>query len=317
LAFSSAHIPGGDMSQEQSTFYEDNTIYKHFKPFFDLGENIFDFANQSINDLKTCKMDDSLKSHLRRVFTLLFNSSFKTFRSILFLCNKGHGEDAMTLTRTIFDIYVTLKYIQMNPEDRIYKFMNYNLLENKFRLDEVKRQNSKMSLEIKRLYLEREEEILENYNKIKGFYVKEGDNEERALKKFKSGRWAEINRREMAKKVGLEDNYNCIFPFTSCFVHPHPLGLSGFYKESDSESSFRPGASMNGIFLALPTAMRYFLFILREWTDIFGLVKAEEIDTLLNQTTTLENNYLKIVRDVKRTMKEYNLKFDHDFFDEI
>jgi len=198
----------------------------------------------------------------------------------------------MNLTRTIFDNYLTLKYIQKNPTDNIYKFMNYLVLENKFRLDQAKQPNSKMWPDVKKLYLERETEILEKYNKIKGFYVKEGKNEDVALKKFKSGRWAGIDRRRMATDTGLEVDYDYVFHIHSCFVHPHPFGLKNFCEESELELQFAAKPSAERVFPALPVAVRYLLLILKEWAELFQLDKGTQIETFLNEVIKLETEHI-------------------------
>ena len=267
-------------------------MYREFKPFFDLGRAVFDFGNESTDDVKPWKVDESLESHLRDVVSRLYSSSLKTFRSILFLCNKGHGEDAMNLTRTIFDNYLTLKYIQENPKDYIYRFMNYSVLETKFMLDRAKKADSNMLPEVKEIVIEKETEILENYNKIKMFYVKQGEDEEKSLRKFKSGRWAGIDRRQMAEDTCLVVDYDYVFHFHSCFIHPHPYGLSGFRQETESEVRFGAKPSSEEVFPALPVAMRYFLLILKEWAKLLQLDKSTQIETFLNEVVKVETEHI-------------------------
>jgi hypothetical protein len=281
------------MINELCDLYQDNIIYREFKPFFDLGKTVIDFANQSIDDLKQWKVDESLESHLRDVVSRMYFSSLKTFLSILFLCNKGHGEDAMSLTRTIFDNYLTFRYIQKDPKDRIYKFMNYLVLENKFKLDKAKQPNDKMLQEVKKLYFYRETEILDKYNLIKALYIKPGEDENTALKEFKFGRWAGFNKRQMAQETGLETDYDYVFHYHSFFVHPHPYGLSGFREETESEVRFGAKPSEKEVFPALPMATRYLLLVFKEWSDLFELDRKTEIDTFLSKVSKLENEYIK------------------------
>lgn len=287
------------MKQEKNSLFEHNAVYLGLRPFFDLGQRVFELANQCIDDLRTWHMDESLESHLRHVVTLLCFSSLKTLRSILFLCNQGHGEDAMNLTRTIFENYVVLKFIQKYPEDNIYRFMNYLVLQNKFRLDKSKSDDSTMSAEVRKLYSEREAEILEKYDAIRECYAGKNDDDKSLRERYGAGRWCGIDRRTMAIKVGLEEHYDCVFHFHSCFAHPHPLGLVDFCEESDVTKRFRPRASENGVFPALPTASRYFLLILKEWARLFDLPKEAEIDELFTEVVKIENNYLKLLDVVK------------------
>jgi hypothetical protein len=280
------------MSQGQSDFYEDNIVYREFKPFFDLGKAIFDFGNQSQDDVRPWNKDESLQSHLRDVVSRLYCSSLKTFLSVLILCNKGYGEDAMSLVRTIFDNYLTLRYIQQNPSDSIYKFMNYPFLEKKFMLDKAKLPDGKLRPNVKVLFLKKEMEILRQYHQVKVFYVKEGQDEEKCLNKFKSGRWAGVSRRRMAEETCLAFDYDYVFHFHSHFTHPHPMGLSGFCEETESEVRYRVKLSSKEVFPSLPVAIRYFLLIFKEWTASFQLSKSTEIETFLSEVTKLENEHI-------------------------
>lgn len=281
-----------NINQAQGNFYQDNIVYRELQQFFDLGRAVFDFGNGCADDVKHWKVDESLESHLRDVVSGLYSSSLKTFRSILFLSNQGHGEDAMNLTRTIFDNYLTLRYIQENPKDNIYRFKNYSVLETKFMLDRAKNEDSNMLPEIKKIVLQKETEILQNYNKIKTFYVRQGEDDERSLRKFKSGRWAGINRRRMAEDTCLVVDYDCVFHFHSCFIHPHPYGLSGFREETESEVRFGAKASSEEVFPALPVAMRYFLLILKEWAKLLQLDKDTQIEIFLSEVVKLETEHI-------------------------
>ena len=283
------------MSQGQSDFYEDNIVYREFKPFFDLGKTIFDFGNQSQDDVKPWNKDESLESHLRDVVSRLYCSSLKTFLSVLILCNKGYGENAMSLARTIFDNYLTLRYIQQNPSDSIYKFMNYPFLEKKFMLDKAKRPDGKLRPDVKVLFLKKEMEILRQYHQVKVFYVKQGQDEENCLKKFKSGKWAGVSRRQMAEDTCLAFDYNYVFHFHSHFTHPHPMGLSDFCEETESEVRYRVKLSAKEVFPALPVGIRYFLLTLQEWSKEFKMGKEEAINSFLNQLGKLEHDYLREV----------------------
>jgi hypothetical protein len=280
------------MSQGQSDFYEDNVVYREFKPFFDLEKTILDFGNQSQDDVKPWSKDESFESYLRDVMSRLYSSSLKTFLSILFLCNKGHGENAMSLVRTIFDNYLTLRYIQQNPSDSIYKFLNYPYLEKKFMLDRAEQPDGKLRPDVKIMVLEKEMEILDQYHQVKILYVKQGEDEEKSLKKFKSGKWAGVSRRRMAEDTCLAFDYDYVFHFHSHFTHPHPMGLSGFCEETELEVRYGAKPSAKEVFPALPVAMRYFLLILKEWAELFQLNKGTEIEAFLNEVTKLETEHI-------------------------
>lgn len=283
------------MNQNQAIIYEDNVIYRNFKPFFELGKKVLDFSNECIDYLDKSKINNATITELQDVITSLCFSSRKTYYSILILCNKGHGEDAMNLTRTIFENFLVQKFIQLNPEEYLPKFSNYQFLMQNFFLDKAKKNhgsNFPVIDKVNREILKHEKDILETFNKIKLFYVKEGRDEEKQLNKFKYGKWAGIIRSKMAEMTDLIPDYENAFSFHSCFTHPNIFGLKDFCLKSISGTNFKSTPSEAEIFPALPTGIRYFLLSLREWANIFNLVKNSQIDSYLNELTKLEEDYV-------------------------
>lgn len=281
------------MNPSHDDLYENNVIYRKFKSFFELGKKVYEFVNDCATQIPRWEDDESEQSNYRDVPCRLHFSSFKTFISILILCNKGHGEDAMILARTVFDNYLTLKYIQRDPENNIYRFMNYPLLENRLMLQRAKRPGSDLPPNVKKVYEEKEADILDAYRQVKPFYIRKGEDEKKSLSKFKSGRWAGISRRQMAEDVSLMADYDYVFNYHSCFAHPHAHGLSGFRQETESEVLYGAGPTDEQIFPVLPIAIWYLLLTLRESTHAFGLERGAEIESLLREVTKLEEDYLK------------------------
>jgi hypothetical protein len=281
------------MNQSENEFYENNIVYQKLRAFFDLGKEVYDFANDCTEYMPRWKDDGSLRADLYDLVSCFYFRTFKTFISVLLVCNKGHGEDGMSLARTIFDNYLTLRYIDEKPEDRIYKFKNYHLLEHKFMLERAKREDGRVRPAIKEVHQQNERKIEDNYSKVKTLYVKPGEDEKKCLVKFKSGKWAGVDKRQMAEILCLSYDYDYVFHFHSCFVHPHPYGLTGFREETDSELRYGAKPSDEWVFPALPVATRYFLRILEELFDTFHVDRSKPMQSLLSRLSHLENDYLK------------------------
>lgn len=280
------------MHQKQSNRHEDDVVSRRFADFFDLGKKVRDFANNCVDERKTWKPDESLQAHLYKVVCLLYFRSFKTLISILLLCKEGHGVDAMCLARTIFDNYLTLKYIQRDLQTNVNRFLNYPFLEDKFVLERALDPNCQFPPNIRKLYEERERVILEKYDMVKAFYVEQGTDEKKSLKKFRSGKWAGFSAKKMAEDLGMTADFEWVFIFPSCFVHPHAFGLSDFRKDTGSEVLYGARQSERWVFPALPIAIQYFLLTLKEFAAISGLDKGEEIESFLREVTRLVQDYV-------------------------
>lgn len=282
------------MNYRSSEFYNDNEVYRKFQKLFDLCRSIFEFSNGLQDEVERWTRDESLQGELRDVVSRIYPSSLKTFRSILYLCNEGHGEDAVSLARGIFENYLALKYIRQNPEDRIYKFKNYPVLEAKFMLDDAKTQDNRMLPWLRKMILEAEERILKNYGKVEGLYVGAREDKQKALNRFRYGRWAGNSIGGMAKELCLKGEYDVIFRLHSYFVHTQTFGLEHFCLESDTDVRYGAEAGPQFVLLALPSAARYLLLTLIEWADVLGLmVDHERINAFGRKITEVETKYLE------------------------
>jgi hypothetical protein len=281
------------MSRIEDEFYENNIVYQQLRALFDLGREVYELSNDCAETLPHWKDDGTLRAEIRDIVAKLHFRSFKTLISVLILCNKGHGQDAMSLARTVFDNYLTLKYIVDNPEERIYRFKNYLLLEQKFFLERAKRPDGKVRPDIKKVFLEYEEKILKNYEVVKLLYVKNGEDENSSIRKFRSGKWAGVDRRQMAQELCLAYDYDYVFHYHSCYIHPHMYGLRSSRQETETQLRYGAQPSEEDVFPALTVAIRYFLRNLHEVAKTFELQIEQEIDSFLNRLTQLEDDYMK------------------------
>lgn len=281
------------MNSLQDELYEKNVVYRKFRTLFDLGREVYELSNGCAESLPHWKDDGTLQAEIRDIVAKLHFRSFETLISVLMLCNKGHGQDGMSLARTVFDNYLTLRYIVDDPEERIYKFKNYHLLEHKFFLERANRPDGEVRPDIKKVFLENEEKILKNYEAVKSVYVKNGEDEKSSLRKFRSGKWAGIDRRQMAQELCLAYDYDYVFHYHSCYIHPHVYGLRAFRKETERQLSYGAQPSEEDVFPALPVAIRYFLLSLHEVGKTFELQIEQEIDSILSRLNQLEVDYLK------------------------
>lgn len=282
------------MNRPSNEFYKDNQVYRKYQKIFDLSRTVFEFSDQLQEEVKPWSLDESLEAHLRDIASRIYPSSLKTFRSILYLCNEGHAEDAVNLARRVFENYVTLKYIRQNPEDRVYKFKYHPVLEAKFMLDDAKTPGNRMLPWLRKMILEAGGRILRDYEKIEDLYVGGKRDKRKALNSFKYGRWSGNSIGGMATELCLRGEYEVIFRLHSYFVHTRTFGLEYLCLESDTEVRYGAKATSQFVLLAVPTAARYLLLTLVEWADILGLtVDHERINRLGTDITDVETEYSK------------------------
>src|SRR3990167_2784685 len=79
---------------------------KKYKPFFDLNNKLFQLTDNMVNSGKI-KRD----SPLHDVIAFLFGKAYKTFQAVDILMQRGYGQDAAILARSLFEILVNMKYL--------------------------------------------------------------------------------------------------------------------------------------------------------------------------------------------------------------
>ena len=98
-----------------------NIIYQNHKELFDF--------NNELRKIVDGVMDREFHKITPKVAftTFALGKAYKTHEAILLLCLNGYGEDAAILTRSLFDLSITLLYILKDPTNkRVLRYFHYD-----------------------------------------------------------------------------------------------------------------------------------------------------------------------------------------------
>ena len=230
------------------------------------------------------KIEEAITSVERNLYKILvlyfFGKSSKTFRSIHLLCKHRFSEDAGILTRSLFDLVVTLLYISRASDERALLYAEYGIILKK-RLHETLAKEPEDPWRQKILASKSSEARAKDraeYERVKNKYTN----------KYK---WSGLSIKDMAKEVGLNWHYDFVYYQLSELAHTGPNGVTNFMHFDEQNGLSFKNSSMEDIERVWTTTSIYFLFVLDEVNDVFKLRLEEEIK--------------KISMDLKALKKEH------------
>jgi len=106
---------------------------KKYRTFFDLNNKLFQLAENIENMANTGKINRDTPLH--DVIAFLFSKAHKTFWAIDILAQRGFGQDAAILARSLFEILVTIKYLAEGDKSRVNKYLSFIKFQDKKLID--------------------------------------------------------------------------------------------------------------------------------------------------------------------------------------
>ncbi len=174
---------------------------------------------------------DTLSSLIRSACITVTNS----FQSVLLLTMNGCGSDALKVARSTFETSVVMSYLQKHP-NLLSDFLDYRW---------VKRHKHQEFLaqyapdELKRIDPAEVLKTVAEYGRVKA--------------QFKGrASWSDKNLRDMAKDVGIEQQYLAVYPLTSSVHHLDVIGIMAQKDDRIADAEVLPSES--NIALALSIA---------------------------------------------------------------
>lgn len=212
----------------------------------------------------------SVEQDLYKVLLLyFFGKSWKTFCSTHFLCKQRFAEDAGILTRSLFDLVVTLLYIGKAPAERAVLYYEYGIV--------LKEQlHATLSREPEDPWRQR---ILAA--KSPEVRMKDREEYERVRKNYpKQYRWSGLTTKAMAGEVGLGWHYDFVYYQLSEFAHTGPNGVSTYMDFDKGNGLSFKECTTEDMDRIWTTASIYFLIVLDRIDDVFKLGIGEEIKAM-------------------------------------
>jgi hypothetical protein len=196
--------------------------------------------------------------------------AYKTQAAILLLSEKGFGQDAGILSRSIFELNITTSYI-LKDITRIERFFDYDWIM-RLRAHNLMSSDTLYSTTLK----ERDPsgEVLQNVmSQVRNIKIKYPKIERRMS-------WADKNIKEMAEEVGRLDAYKTAYHLQSNLSHPNPRNINDYFWEIKGNLEIDVGPSDRWISNALAATFDFFFHIIGAYNEELKLGFEQQLKDL-------------------------------------
>ncbi len=245
-----------------------NTVYQNHKELFDF--------NNELRKIVDSVMDREFHKITPKVAftTFALGKAYKTHEAILLLCLNGYGEDAAILTRSLFDLSITLLYILKDPTNkRVLRYFHYDSVIRKKMYDYAKTVPAFAKLfEERKLHPKPGDTIVEEVEKY----------DKLAQDKYNYGRmgWPNKSIRQMAEEVGREGAYQTVYYLQSNISHSAVRTMNDYVKAHDKGYTVDIGRSESWVQEDLIASFDFFLAIAERSNKLLRLGLAKQLNKL-------------------------------------
>jgi len=245
-----------------------NIIYQNHKDLFDF--------NEELRKIVDGVMDKEFQRITPKVAltTFALGKAYKTHGAMLLLCSQGYGEDAAILTRSLFDLSITLLYILKDPTNkRVLRYFHYDSIIRKRMYDYAKTVPTFANLfEERKLHPKPGDtttEKVEKYAKL-------------AQEKYNYGRmgWSDKPIRQMAEEIGRKGAYQTVYYLQSNISHSAVRTMNDYVKAHDKGYTVDIGRGENWVQEDLIASFDFFLAIVERSNKLLRLGLAKQLNNL-------------------------------------
>ncbi|MEW5894190.1 MAG: DUF5677 domain-containing protein [Candidatus Omnitrophota bacterium] len=211
----------------------------------------------------------------KRIFLFFLTRALKTHQAIKILCREGFGQDAAVLLRSLLENLISFRYVLHHSEEAdalAARFVAYKWVIFHRHLWEQEREEREKGDREYRLFVQRKELILKNFEEFKTKYH------------INSGRglltWSGRTVKDMAGIVSkdLLKEYESMFRTCSKFTHPSIISDKEYMVIDDEEIVFSVSPSLIGVEIILSKNISYTFDVLSIFAGLFQL----KCDVVLN-----------------------------------
>ncbi len=239
-----------------------------FKLGFDLGKAI---------TAKLLSYEDRDGDKIIQIF--FFSKSFKTFQVISILSKNGYPEDCMPLIRTMFEIKMQYAYLLQNPKAQAKLFWDYSSVFAFQTIKKVTKHDPAAKAKFGEDIDGRIQELQKRYDDVIGSY------------KSNKASWTGLKLSCLAKKVGMEREYDVVYFALSNYAHTAQSMLDHYITQDGSVTKPNWSPSKNDDLMVGFTATGYLLKICEFLNSTFGLGLEGLISENLMKLNKLEDSY--------------------------
>lgn len=206
--------------------------------------------------------------------------SHKTQAAVLILCEKGFGQDAGILSRSMFELAITSLFV---IKDRSNK-----TAERFFEYDWIMRANMYKAVSKKTKFNNKLKENDPNETTIAEVLreVKRVKNKYPGINDF---RWSEETFRKIAKSVGRLDAYETAYNLQCNLTHPNPRNTNDYFVESNGVLEIDAGPDDRWVSESLVASFDFFFHTISAWNDEYSFSLKSKLDDLANRYSNTVN----------------------------
>jgi len=219
---------------------------------------------------------------LRYFAVCLANSSV----AVATLCGDGFGADALKISRSMFENYITFRYLLLRPNE-LNDFLSFDAVARYKRLQCYK---AKFPQTYSMFSADQIKAVEKNYSAVKkNFLNRNGKTRDR---------WCRHDLAAMARIVGRAEMYDLFYRHASSVLHIDPMGLTMLIDGATLE--IQPGPTARHIGVAMRMATLVFHDTLTEYSKLIGADHAavlKQIDALIGGPLEIEGSVLGSLSD--------------------
>jgi hypothetical protein len=254
-------------------FFNSNAAYHKHKMHFDSCLELFRFSEDSKEELSRHKIFTAEQ----RACALIFVRSQSLLISMLKLCNEGNLEDSGILLRSLFELYVDMKYIIKTKSGR--RFLNFDIIYRYIVFTESMRRDPNNPKMKTFEFCDYMKNLTGEFNKIKDEYIS---------KKGKlSFYWSKHDLSRKSNLVGEDISYEYLIRKYSAVAHCNAFGMRRLFKEDENGFEFYSGPTLEGLDEILFHCENLYGRIL---TELFGVLEAPVPENLKKYIKTSDND---------------------------
>ena len=205
-----------------------------------------------------------------------FAKAYKTHASIIVLCQKGNGQDAAILTRSLFELAVTTLYVLKDKTgSRLQRWLDFDWVIRDEIYKHVQSEPGVSAAFDARAQNPREgdssvEEVSKMAQKMRKKYHYD----------LRKG-WSDKIIKQMSEAVGLESIYMTAYRLMSDLHHSAVRTMNDYFSQgANGEIMADTAPSERWIQETLVSSFQFFIMIIDKWTDEFNLGLDDKLQKL-------------------------------------
>jgi hypothetical protein len=247
-----------------------------YKEQIDISYELLKVVNEAIELINKKSIKVKSLGYYKGIILVLFGRCRKQFMACLELTKKGYGEDAGLIIRSMANALIDIKYIDTNRETLSNRYLRYDYIIRKKKLDVLKKWNPEY---LKRKQKENngemiEEKILREVAEFKKDYPSKNYSD-----------WSGKNMEEKAKAAGngMSMLYDTSYRYYSDHEHGNVMALSNYIKTNKGQHEILSEPSDRNLNIPITDGFMVFIGIFESFCNAFDFNYGQQIMDLTNK----------------------------------